>query len=205
MATMDYLFQTLLYRARLGGAGEKGLLSDLEHAARGIAVDDGAGQAWCAKHGYRGYTSYASLNDLAWRDPAFAQLEARLDSHVAEFARDAEWDLGGRPLKLDSLWINILDPIGAHSGHIHPHAVVSGTLYVHVPPGAGAIRFEDPRLPQMMAAPPRKARAGMGNRSHIVVAPTAGMVLLWESWLRHEVLPGDAHEQRISISFNYRW
>jgi hypothetical protein len=30
-------------------------------------------------------------------------------------------------------------------------------------------------------------------------------LLLWESWLRHEVLPGVAHAERTSISFNYRW
>ena len=27
---------------------------------------------WCEKHGYPGYTSYASLNDLPWRFPEFA-------------------------------------------------------------------------------------------------------------------------------------
>jgi uncharacterized protein (TIGR02466 family) len=30
------------------------------------------------------------------------------------------------------------------------------------------------------------------------------MVLLWESWLRHEVMASAAKGERISISFNYR-
>ena len=34
-----------------------------------------------------------------------------------------------------------------HTPHIHPHSVVSGTYYVTVRRGCGAIRFEDPRLP----------------------------------------------------------
>lgn len=205
MASIETFFPTHIYRARLGGAGEKGLIADLAAAARAIAVDDAAGQAWSAAHGYRGYTSYASLNDLTWRDPSFAALEERLAPHAAAFAQAAEFDLGGQPLALDSLWINILAPGGVHTGHIHPQAAVSGTLYLEVPPGAAPIRFEDPRLPLMMAAPPRRARARMENRRHITMTPAPGVVLLWESWLRHEVPMNDAGADRISVSFNYRW
>lgn len=205
MATIESLFPTHIYRARLGGPGEKVLLAGLARACRAIAADDAAGQAWSEEHGYGGYTSYASLTDLGWRDPDFAALEARLGPHVAAFAQGAEFDLGGRALELDSLWINILEPGGHHAAHVHPNAAVSGTLYVETPAGAAPIRFEDPRLPLMMAAPPRKARAKAENRRFVTMAPSAGTVLLWESWLRHEVLRHDAGDARISISFNYRW
>ena len=83
-------------------------------------------------------------------------------------------------------------------------AVVSGTFYVAVPPGAGAIRFEDPRLAMMMAAPPRKKTAPAARRSFVTVQPKAGQMLLWESWLRHGVDSHGARGQRISVSFNYR-
>ena len=33
----------------------------------------------------------------------------------------------------------------------------------------------------------------------------SGTVLLWESWLRHEVPLNQSAEERISVSFNYRW
>ena len=85
---------------------------------------------------------------------------------------------------------------GHHSGHIHPHSILSGTLYVEVPKGSGAIRFEDPRLPLMMAAPPR-------GDTFVTVEPKPGLLLLWESWLRHEVLPGTGRAERLSISFNF--
>jgi hypothetical protein len=29
------------------------------------------------------------------------------------------------------------------------------------------------------------------------------MLLMWESWLRHEVMPGAAKDDRLSISFNF--
>ena len=33
--------------------------------------------------------------------------------------------------------------------------------------------------------------------------PAEGMLLLWESWLRHEVPLNRAQGNRISVSFNY--
>jgi len=195
------LFATPFYEGALGASA---LVEELEEACRGLAADDAAGRRWSRAHGYRGYTSYASLDDLPSRDPAFAELVRRLGRHVAAFAEACAFDLGGRRLKLDSLWVNVLKPGGAHSGHIHPHSVVSGTVYVAVPPGAGALKLEDPRLPMLMAAPPRRADAPEALRTFVYAEPKPGSVLLWESWLRHEVVPGAGSGERISISFNYR-
>jgi len=195
------LFPTLLYREPLGDAA---LVVDLDRSVRALADDDAAGRRWAKAHGYRGYTSYASLDDLPVRDPAFADLKRLLDRHVARFAAAAAFDLGGRRLKLDSLWVNLLRPGGHHSAHLHPHSAVSGTLYVALPPGAGGLKLEDPRLPMMMAAPTRHPDAGESRATFVTVEPAVGDVLLWESWLRHEVVPNAAKGDRISVSFNYR-
>ncbi len=119
-----------------------------------------AGRRWCKEHGYRGYTSYASLDDLPQRASVFADLVEHLDTHARAFARALDFDMDVRRLVLDSLWINVLKPGGFHTAHIHPHSILSGTYYVRVPEGASAIRYEDPRLPMMMAAPPKKPKAG---------------------------------------------
>jgi uncharacterized protein (TIGR02466 family) len=186
------LFATPLYEAEIGDAG---LLGELAHSIRTLAQDDRAGRRWSKEHRYAGYTSYASLDDLPTRDPAFAALAKILNRHAAEFARSASLDLTKKP-RLDSLWANLLKGSGQHSGHIHPQSIVSGTFYVEVPAGSGAIRFEDPRLPLMMAAPPRA-------ESFVSVEPRPGMLLLWESWLRHEVLAGSGKGERLSVSFNF--
>jgi uncharacterized protein (TIGR02466 family) len=204
MAVIETLFVTRLYRADLEPVRDR-LNADLDGACRSIAQDDEAGQRWCRKHGYPGYTSYASLSDLPWRFPVFGDLVRRLDRHVAAFGKALELDLKGRKLALDSLWINVLPPGGVHTSHIHPHSVVSGTYYVAVPKGASAIKFEDPRLGFMMAAPPKKAKAAQDNRPFVYVTPSPGTVLLWESFVRHEVPLNEADDERISISFNYRW
>ncbi|MDP9414216.1 MAG: TIGR02466 family protein [Pseudomonadota bacterium] len=195
------LFATRFYEGMIDAPA---LIAELEDACRSLAAEDEAGRRWSRAHGYRGYTSYASLNDLPERDPRFSDLMRLLNRHVAAFAADAAMDLRGRRLKLDSLWVNLLKPGGTHSGHIHPHSVVSGTVYIAVPPGSGALKLEDPRLPMMMAAPPRRADAPEELQTFVYAEPAPGSVFLWESWLRHEVMPGTGKGERISISFNYR-
>lgn len=202
MAAIETLFATRIYQAQLGGSDAGRLNRDLETACLSIARDDRAGQAWCRKHGYHGYTSYASLNDLTMRAPAFEELERRLRPHVARFATALHFDLAQK-LKLDSIWINVLKPGGTHSGHIHPSSVVSGTYYVTIPKGASALKFEDPRLGLMMAAPRRHESAPRDAQPFVTVTPAAGTLVLFESWLRHEVPPNSARQSRISVSFNY--
>ncbi|MCW3797140.1 TIGR02466 family protein [Sphingomonas sp. BN140010] len=191
------LFVTPLYESDLNAAVP---LDQLAHSIRTLAEDDAAGRRWCREHGYKGYTSYASLDDLPRRDPVFAALARTLARNAATFARELAWDVKPR---LDSLWVNLLRCGGHHSAHIHPHSILSGTLYVEVPTGSGPIRFEDPRLPMMMAAPTRLPDAPEPLRSFVTIQPTAGTLLFWESWLRHEVLPGSGRAERLSVSFNF--
>jgi uncharacterized protein (TIGR02466 family) len=205
MPQIRSLFVTRLYRAALAELGRAPTPDALEDACLAIAEDDTAGQDWCEDHQFPGYTSYASLADLAWRDPVFKDLVKVIDKHVAAFAKDLAFDLDGKKLKLDSIWINILPHGGIHTSHIHPHSVISGTTYVAVPPGAGALKLEDPRLPMMMAAPTRAKDAPETLQTFTFIAPEPGEIVLWESWLRHEVPMNRAEEDRISISFNYGW
>ena len=194
---MKRLFVTHLYEAELG---DEQLLAELTYSIRSLPEDDQAVKRWSRGKGYKGYTSYASLNDLPRRDPAFDDLKRIVTRHAAAFAKELAWEAKPR---LDSLWVNLLKPGGHHSAHIHPHSILSGTLYVEVPRGSGEIRFEDPRLPQMMAAPVRRDDAPEELRPFATIEPRAGLLLMWESWLRHEVLPGTARSDRLSISFNF--
>ncbi|WP_296428136.1 2OG-Fe(II) oxygenase family protein [Yoonia sp.] len=205
MSDIKSLFVTRLYHAALSELGKPIDAAELENSCLVIADDDEAGQKWCEKNGYAGYTSYASLTDLPWRFPIFKDLVKVLDKHVAAFAKDLEFDLDGKKIKLDSLWINVLPEGGIHTAHIHPHSVISGTTYVAMPSGTSAIKFEDPRLAMMMAAPGRKTKARDELRQFIYMQPAVGDVLLWESWLRHEVPMNMAEDDRVSVSFNYSW
>ncbi len=172
MAEIASLFVTRLYRAEVNELAKKKIdFADLAASCLGIAEDDEAGQAWCEANGYPGYTSYASLNDLPWRFPIFADLEKALDRHVAAFCKDLGFDLQGKALKCGSFWINILPEGGMHASHIHPHSVISGTTYVAMPKGTSALKLEDPRLPMMMAAPVRLKTAPQELQSFVYVTP----------------------------------
>jgi uncharacterized protein (TIGR02466 family) len=200
------LFVTQIYQASLAEERDFAAFNDeLEETIQMLAAEDAAGRAWSKANAYGGYTSYASLDDLPQRATVFGMLKSKLDRHARAYAQALNLDLRARRLKLDSLWVNLLKPGAGHSGHIHPHSVLSGTVYVRTPPGASALKLEDPRLPLMMAAPPRLADAPEAERSFVYLQPQAGTILMWESWLRHEVPTNGAKTPRISISFNYGW
>ena len=117
------LFVTQLYEASLASGRrvrrlQRGTGRRLPYAGgRGYV----AGQALCRDHAYGGYTSYASLNDLPTRASVFGALKTKLDKHAAAFAKDLScWTWGAGKLRLDSLWVNLLKPGAAHSGHVHP-------------------------------------------------------------------------------------
>lgn len=204
--TLRPLFVTPVYEASLTtDRSFENFNREILEACRSLAEEDAAGRAWCREHGYGGYTSYASLDDLPQRMSVFDELKRKLDRHAKAFAEKLHYDLGGGRLRLDSLWVNILKPGAGHSGHIHPHSVISGTVYVDTPPGASALKLEDPRLALMMAAPPRRPDAPEEAQAFVYLQPQPGTVYLWESWLRHEVPANRAKTPRVSVSFNYGW
>ncbi len=205
MAEIESLFVTRFYRARLTEFGHKIDEEELHDNCYAIMEDDEAGQEWCEENGYPGYTSYASLTDLPWRSPVFKEVKKALDKHVANFAKDLEYNLDGRKLVLEDLWINILPEGGNHGSHLHPHSVISGTTYVSMPDGTSSLKLEDPRSGRMMAAPPRQKEARRDLQAFIYMKPDIGDVFLWESWLRHEVPVNQSEFDRVSVSFNYKW
>ena len=167
-----------------------------------LEAEDEAGNAWCDSEGYDGYTSYSSLDDLPDRFPEFAELKIHLDKLAMRFADLMHWDMTGEKLDL-AIWVNMLGEGGGHSGHIHPGSIISGTYYVSASEDAGQLKLEDPRLPFMMAAPELVSNAPEQSRRFVYLQPEDCRVFLWESWLRHEVMPHRSETPRLSISFNY--
>lgn len=196
-------FATGIYVDNLRAQGMKRFNDEILEQCYLVRDTDDEGQEWSADHYLHGYTSYGSITDLHQRFPHFEELAREIDRHVKRFARKQEWDLQGGRLEMTTCWINIMPTHAAHSLHLHPLSVVSGTYYVAVPKGASSIKFEDPRLSRLMAAPPKIE--GAKNQPFVTLDPRPGQVALWESWLRHEVPPNRSPGDRISISFNYDW
>jgi len=206
--TTELLFPTLLYRAPLRGRGSRDtavLNARLLQECRQLRRDDAAGRRWSARHYRNGYTSYGSAHRMQQLSPTFAALAGEIDRHVTRFARTLQFALGRRRLAMTDCWVNIMGRGAVHGLHLHPLSTLSGVYYVAVPAGAAGLKFEDPRLERFMAAPPRARAARRLNRPWVTVAVRAGQLVLFESWLRHEVLPHRELRERISISFNYSW
>ena len=198
-------FSTLIYSERLQPTGLARLDEELAEECHRIRDHDAAGRRWSSKQYPGGFTSYASMAQLHRMSSTFAALEKKLRVHVRRFARQLDLDLRARKVFMTDCWVNIMPENAAHSLHLHPLSFISGTYYVRTPPGCSGLKFEDPRLDRFMAAPPRRADARPGNRQFVTYPAEAGQVILFESWLRHEVTANPANDERISVSFNYNW
>jgi uncharacterized protein (TIGR02466 family) len=203
--SLQVLFPTLVYQAQLRSSGWRGLNARLLRECRQLRADDAAGRRWSAQNYPGGYTSYSSAHRMQQLSPTFAALARELDRHVAGFTRALQMDLGGRVLTMTDCWVNIMGQGVAHGLHLHPLSAISGTYYVGVPAAAPGLKFEDPRLERFMAAPPRARSARRANRTWVTLSARPGQVVLFESWLRHEVALNRRAAERVSISFNYSW
>jgi uncharacterized protein (TIGR02466 family) len=205
MKTTQAWFPTLIYCTRLQARGWQRLNGELLKEAFQIRDFDRDGQRWCKTNYPGGYTSYGSMDRLHEFSSTFMELSQHLDRHARAYARALEWDTGGRALAMTDCWVNIMPQHCVHGLHIHPTSVISGTYYVVTPRGCSGIKFEDPRLDRFMACPPRRANCKPPHRTHVTYPAVAGNVVLFESWLRHEVPASPVKPERVSISFNYAW
>jgi uncharacterized protein (TIGR02466 family) len=203
--TLHALFPTTVYTRPLQRSGAAALNRQILKESRQLREDDAAGRRWSAKNYPGGYTSYGSAHHLQRVSPTFALLQKRLDRHVKAFSAALRWDLAGRQLEMTDCWVNIMGREATHGLHLHPLATVSGSYYVQVPRGSPGIKFEDPRLDRFMAAPPRLRDARLEERPWVTLPAVAGHIVLFESWLRHEVVRHPLAAERVSVSFNYHW
>lgn len=197
---MYQLFTTLVYKKKIAFD-----LKDLSHEISQIMKADQAGHLWSQKNYVNGYTSYGSWDRLHQMSSTFEKLSKKIDAHVYQYAQKLDYDVKKNDLKMITCWVNYMPPSALHTAHIHPQSVISGTFYVETPPGTSSIKFEDPRLGFFMNSPSLKNKARQQNQRFFSVEPKAGQVVLFESWLKHEVPINRAKKPRISVSFNYGW
>jgi uncharacterized protein (TIGR02466 family) len=91
-----------------------------------------------------------------------------------------------------------------HKLHSHPNSLLSGLLYLQVPEGSSCIAFEDPRPFRNFIYMPKKGEMGT-NWDRVYFEPEEGLILMWESWIQHEVLKNESKEGRITMVFNLGW
>jgi uncharacterized protein (TIGR02466 family) len=198
-------FPTLLWITKAPSSRASALNRQLLQEAYGIRELDPQGLKWSRENYPAGYTSYSSVTDLPFRSTNFDRLRKWIDGEVKRYARHLEMDLCGGKLEMRTCWLNIMGKYSHHSSHLHPLSAISGTYYVSVPKGSGGFKIEDPRMAAFMGSPPRRAKAAERNLRHVDLKPESGKLILFESWLRHEVPANRVTADRVSVSFNYDW
>ena len=192
---MKHFFETFIQQKKLPLS--KKVIQELKNTAIRLPEIDQNGVKWSQKNYPNGYTSYGSLSDLHRQFTVFERLKEALDKEVESYAKELKLKFPHGELKLSSLWVNLMPKNCYHAFHFHPNSVVSGTFYIDVPKNTSPLRIEDPRAGLFMASPPRTLQVDL--------KPKAGEIILFESWLKHEVPPHHTASTRISISFNYDW
>jgi uncharacterized protein (TIGR02466 family) len=200
---MHIQFATHIYQASALKPTSK-LTQALIHDVERIFERDRKGHLWSQKAYNNGYTSYGSLDQLHLMSDSFRNLSKIIDKHVARFIKELKFEASFNQFFLSRLWINIMPQNCYHAWHIHPLSVISGTFYLQLPKSKSPIRFEDPRLHSFMNRPVVKSAHGTDS-NFFVLQPAEGDLILFESWLKHEVPMHHGKEPRISLSFNYDW
>ncbi len=198
---MKQLFITQIYQKKI-----KFDLLDLASEIELIKKSDHDGQLWSATNYQSGYTSYSSLDKLHQFSSTFEKLQKKIDKHVDAYLKNLDYQASTKTnLKMTNCWVNIMPGAVQHTAHIHPQSVISGTYYVSVPKGASPLKLEDPRLGFLMNAPLLRPNAKLHNQRFVSLAVKPSDLILFESWLRHEVPANASKSPRISVSFNYGW
>lgn len=199
---MKQLFATQIYHQKLLTT-KNPLMSQLVTASQSLLEGDQAGHRWSDKAYKNGYTSYGSLDQLHFMSKPFAQLKIKLDLEVKKYIKQLHFAVKPQELGLSRLWLNVMPAHCYHAWHIHPRSVISGTFYLQMPPEGAPIRFEDPRLGLFMNRPLTKSKEADYFYN---LLPQAGDIVLFESWLKHEVpMHLNPQDVRVSLSFNYDW
>ena len=193
------LFPTLIYEARYPefSAMEEKLVSFVEQ----MRDQDVEGKRISAEQYPNGYTSYFTHNAL-YKDPELLDLVKFMHLAADNFAKDHHWDTSNYQPAINSMFANINPKYSFHPEHLHPYSHISGVFYVKCDASSPAIGFKDPRAARWMMPP---AADGMRpeNAFHAKLAPEAGKVFLFPSWLEHSVAQNLSDRERISMSFNF--
>lgn len=107
-------------------------------------------------------------------------------------------------LDITGLWVNIAKPGEIHKQHNHPNNYFSAVYYVDIPDGAGSITFYDPR-PQNGVIVPHVRSVTPSTANFATIKAVPGQLLIFPSWLQHEVGLNKGQGVRVSVATNLQF
>jgi len=143
-----------------------------------------------------GYTTYFN-RDKTNDDLIYEYSQPLVDAiiqHCYERAEMEKIDIGKKKFYVDNLWLSRMLKYGHHIRHLHHGSHYSGTFYVHSDDDSANIIFYDPRLFKQFVG-------DLDEHDVIVYKPDPGKLIMWSSYIEHEVTTS-LSERRDAISFN---
>jgi len=128
--------------------------------------------------------------------PEFADLNSAVRAGCTAALQDM--GIGNTVFRLQS-WINLHDRGGFNVSHVHEGSLLSGSIYIQVPPGSGSFVLREPR-PGVVHG----LLKGMVPNGHndIQLVPEPGLLVIFPCWLEHYVEAHESDTPRITIAFN---
>ena len=120
-----------------------------------------------------------------------------LNEKILEMSKDIDPNV---VLELNNTWININEPGNSNRTHFHPASAFSGTIYISVNENSGRIAFYNDASPQKHY--PFVCETSPLFFKNVFYTPKNGMIVMFPSWIPHEVEANMSNTHRISISFN---
>lgn len=150
------------------------------------------------KYTNRGGWQSNFIDDLPQVQPLIEQINQRLE----QLRNDIEF-IDQAFLRVESMWININHPYSYNSNHIHPNSYISGVYYVKVPENSGNLVLRHPsNLISIFTPSDVIKQFNLLNSSKWNIEPKDGDLVMFPSWIEHEVTQNISGEDRISIAFN---
>jgi uncharacterized protein (TIGR02466 family) len=123
------------------------------------------------------------------------------NQYLVEFGNKYLNSLGYKSLNLKpQIFFSEMNEGDYHTTHNHPSSILSGVMYLSVPENSSDIRFYDPRPHKNYISLPIENSCEY-NWDWYKIQPKEGLILIWESWISHEVLKNNCNG-RVTAVFN---
>ena len=196
-AEIDTLFPVAIYDALIT---DEELLLDIEREIYRLKEEYPDGEL------ISNYGGWQSPRNAWWdgTSPLLGDLGNELLPHVKNYYWETQKNSMSNKIKLQSIWANVSNKHSYNNLHIHPGSQVSGVLYIKAPEDSGDIVFVNPlSLSSKMASlDGNKEEHTPYNTDRWYVSPTRGRLILFTSYIGHEVRVNETHYDRMSIAFN---
>ena len=107
-------------------------------------------------------------------------------------------------IKINAMWSMVNRNNHSNVNHVHPRFDWSFCYYINTPIGCGNIVFVDPRIRKTMVNQSSILSNYENPSTHEIyfIAPIAGLLIIFPSYLEHYVEPNLSEEVRVSLSGN---